>query len=105
MCPSYAEVAEYRFTAENAEVWGHGMEVVSGVERRDKSCHYQGWQAFSCPHPNPLPLGEGAHLEPLFGSLSQRDRERVRVLSCKNPAYSVNLPQSPCPVVTPRSLR
>jgi hypothetical protein len=31
------------------------------------------------PHPNPLPMGEGVPLCPLFGrSLSQRERDRVR---------------------------
>jgi len=44
-------------------------EIVSKVERRDKSCHNEGWQAFCCPHPNSPPEGEGAHLEPIHGSL------------------------------------
>jgi len=47
---------------------GRTTEAVSKVGRKSKSCHDSGWGTFSCPHPNPLPLGEGAIQRPLLKS-------------------------------------
>jgi len=54
-------------------------ETVSKLGGNSKSWHDQGRKPFSRPHPNPLPEGEGAHQEPLYGPLSLWERDRVRV--------------------------
>jgi len=75
------------------------MEAVSKVESDSRSCHDSGCPAFYLPHPNPLPLGEGANWEALYDPLSLWERDRVRAHSCQHSAYSMGFETAymPCP--------
>jgi len=91
---------------------GRPSETVSKLGGNSKSWHDQGCQAFSRPHPNPLPLGEGAiwsrftvpsplgrgsYLEPLYGPLSPWERDRVRVHLWHDSRWSMSFETvSPC---------
>jgi len=73
------------------------MEAVSKVGHVSESCHDLSRLALHCPHPNPLPEGEGAVPEPLLKSPRPLGEGQGEGYSCYDSACSMSFETASMP--------